>query len=143
MSNTRVRRIIWIRRVALIGLLAFSLKLLLTGLILPALDKTDSVFIQQTEKVCSTNSCSSGSNFSILNIIFGLMAGYWFLKEYKQTRKFGVYTSASPSDMQWALISVLFLIPGMIFYVLAMAAVILSFVKPGIYTTLYSKVINY
>lgn len=133
MRNKLIKRI---RIIALIGLFLFSVKLLSTGLIIPVLQDTG-VITQQ----CTVGGCCGGYN--ILNILFGALAGYWFLKEFKQTKKFGIYTSAGSQDLQFGLISILFLLPGMLFYFLAIICVFISFIKPDLFTELYGKIINY
>jgi len=125
-----------IRIIALVGLFLFSVKLLSTGLIIPALQDIG-VITQQ----CITGGCYGGYN--IFNILFGILAGYWFLKEFKETQKFGIYTSAGSKDFQFGLISILFLLPGILFYFLAIVCVIISFVKPQLFDEFYGKIINY
>jgi hypothetical protein len=128
-----IKRIKTIRVLSLVAMALFSLECLITGLVLPLMGSSS----------CGTGGCGGG--FNIINIIFGALAGYWFLKEFDKTRKWGTYNSSNWVDLQWLIVAGLFILSaffGMLFYVLAIIAVVISFVKSDLYMEWYAKLTN-
>jgi len=105
----------WIRRGVLTSLLLFSITYLYIGLTYP--------FIE-----------------GFFYLIFGGLAGFWFLKEFSETSKFGIYNTSSWKDLQWLIISLLFLLPGT--YLLAIIAILIAYLRPKYYMKAYREIIH-
>lgn len=120
-----------LRIAALVSLALFSIQCILTGLIIPLASSGTS---------CGVGGCGG---VSIINLAFGILAGYWFIKEYKKTQNYGLYNSSNWSDLQWTIVSGLFILSaflGTFFWILAIGAVALSYFKPEIFMNWYRDI---